>query len=147
MHACTLLASQLSLWTCRFDGPEIELYADHPDKKRVETLWRMPLEQRLRLWEGLGRRDSALENVQLGGSVLGRSCPLGDAELSLLLPGRLDSLRVLFLSTMSKLTDTSIQALAEAGCGANLTSLTLWGENKFSLSPFVVLSLVLCLPL
>ena len=44
-------------------------------------------------------------------------------------------------------TDGSLQALAEAGCGKNLTSLTLWGECLFlllSLAFFRVLFFLLC---
>ena len=59
-------------------------------------------------------------------------CPLDDGELQVLarlvLPPRLDGVRVLYLGDMRKLTDAGLQALAAAGCGKQLTSLILWGE-------------------
>ena len=39
-------------------------------------------------------------------------------------PPCLDCVRVLHLDSMNSLTDASLQALAQAGCGKNLTSLT-----------------------
>lgn len=89
----------------------------------------MPREQRLRLWHALGRYDAGLEVLELGGSA---SDTVDDDELrvvmQVVLPARLDSVRVLFLWGMYNLTDASFQALAARGCGENLVSLWLEGS-------------------
>ena len=108
----------------------------HPGKNHVEdVLWKIDGDQRLRIWEALGRYD-ALEVLELGNSD---TLDI-DEELRVLarqvLPPRLDGVRVLFLGWMSNLTDATFQALAAAGCGTNLTSLSLEGECfGFSRSP------------
>ena len=108
----------------------------------------MPQEQRLRMWEELGRYDAPLEVLELGHSF----DSMHDGELGLVLqevlPERLDSLRVLYLGYMWGLTDLGIHALAAAGCGQHLTSLHLEGEClvvNFPLSLPSLSMLALCL--
>lgn len=86
-------------------------------------------EQRLRVWQRLGRYDS-LEVLELG------NCGhLDDEELrvvvQMVLPARLDSVRLLFLGWIPELSDAGVQALAETGCGKNLQSLYLACECSF----------------
>lgn len=133
MHLC-VECMQLCLWPCRLDtvtGNMIE----HPGRAHVEALWRMKRERRLRLWEALGRYTGALEALELG------SCnTLDDDELRVMLqrvlPPRLDSMQSLFLGFLDELTDSGIQALAEVGCGKNLTSLNLNGVCQVFISFF-----------
>lgn len=111
--------------------PVQQEWVDFSGKEHVEVLWRMPCEQRLRLWEVLGRYDDPpLEVLELGQS--GNS--MDDEEMSfvmqVVLSERLDSLRVLYVENMCKLTDASLQALANQGCGKSLTSLHLGSECR-----------------
>lgn len=75
----------------------------------------------------LGRYDAGLEVLELGNAP-----SMDDDELralmQMVLPARLDSVRELYLGFMDMLTDSSVQALAGAGCGSNLRWLTLQGE-------------------
>ena len=94
----------------------------------------MGTEQRLRLWKALGRYDSPVEVLELGSAGFS----VGDGEMKEVMelvvassPPCLDCVRVLHLDSMNSLTDASLQALAQAGCGKNLTSLTLRGACLF----------------
>lgn len=101
----------------------------------MRTLWGMPREQRLRLWEALGRYGVALEVLELGDSSDMAHCPLDDDEMrvvmQVVLPEGLNNVRVLYLRGLDKLTDAGVKALAAAGCGKNLTSLCLECECLF----------------
>lgn len=97
----------------------------------MQALWRMPRKQRLRLWEALGRYDTPLESLELGGDFLS-ICPLDAEELQMLLPASLDSVRSLFLGKVSMLGDAAFQILAASGCGEHLSSLFLHGEDSLS---------------
>jgi len=94
----------------------------------------MRQEQRLRVLQALGRYDAGLQALELGNSF----DSVDDAQLKMmvqaLLPPRLDSLRVLYVGQMHKLSDRSLETLVSAGCARNLTSLYLLGA---SLSPSV----------
>lgn len=118
-----MLSPQLSLWVSRYD-PVQRKEVDHPGWKHVVVLWRMDRDRRLLVWEALGRHDT-LEVLELGDS----DTLDVDDQLQVLarrvLPPRLDGMCVLTLRSMPKLTDAGLQALAAAGCGTHLTSLTL----------------------
>ena len=124
LRAFLLIGAQLSVCVERFD-PVQRKWANHPGSKHVEALWySLPLEQRLSVWDALGRQDheAPLEVLELGHS----RDNVDDEEMrkvvmQAVLPERLDSVRVLFLAYMWKLTDASIQTLApgvwfECGC-------------------------------
>lgn len=121
---------QLSLWMERWDRAQ-QQWISLPGEEHVRVLWRMPLERRQHAWDAVGRYEK-LDALELGG------CPMEDAELSLLmrvvLPVLLDGVRWLFLGRAPRLTDKSLQALAQAGCGAGLTVLDLEGGECFFLS-------------
>ena len=85
----------------------------------------------MRVWEALGPYET-LEALEVGEEWFGRF-PMDQEELALLLPARLDTLRLLYLGGMDKMDDAWMQALAGAGCGAQLTSLTLSRELLSSL--------------
>lgn len=136
---------QLSLWVDRWDegeGKEVH----HPGSKHVRTLWGMDRGKRVQVWRTLGRYDE-LEVLELGGEAgkdkewregtrwveEGIKCPLDVDELSLMLPDRhipLAGLRELRLHRgLSELNKSWLRALVRAGCGPNLTSLSLWREE------------------
>ena len=97
----------------------------------VRCLWRMGREMRIRLWEEL-QPGLHLEELGLGGEDAGTWCSVDDEELAILSPTRsLRWLRDLCLDCANKLTDIGLRKLAEAGCGTNLTSLTLSGMVFF----------------
>lgn len=98
----------------------------------------MSRDDRVRVWEALGRYE-ALEVLDVGGDALYRdTCPMDCEELDLLLPEGLSDcssssrpclagLRVLYLHFVLKMDDAWLRTLARAGCGSSLASLTLWG--------------------
>ena len=92
----------------------------------------------MQVWRRLGRFEE-VEELDLGGepSWKGIQCPMDKEELFLLLPegeGALAGLRVLFLWWCANMVDYDfLRALASAGCGEKLTSLTLWCECLFLL--------------
>lgn len=101
-----------------------------PDAEFVRLLWRMDSVKREEAWNILGRFQEVVE-LELGGDER-RQCPLDVDELFMFLPegeGSLSGLRELFLWRCANNTnDAFLQALASAGCGENLTSLTLQCE-------------------
>lgn len=117
------LPAQLSLWTRWYDVVT-ERAAFHPSRDHVEILWKMSREKRLRVWQEVGRHD-ALEVLELGDCHDMEDGEMRDMVTLLVLPGCPASVRVLYLGFMWKLTDASIQTLAEAGCGESLESLRL----------------------
>lgn len=124
-------ASQLSLWIERVDPVHFE-FVRHPGWVHVFALWRMPREQRLGVWGALGRYDEGLEVLELGGNSE-TPCPLDDEEmmviLRMVLPGHLDCVHMLFLGFMNSVTDASVQALADRGCGKRLKSVDFRGAS------------------
>lgn len=84
----------------------------------------------MRLWRRVGR-SQALEELELGGEQISSLCPMDAEELFQLLPARqgegaLAGLRKLALwDCAHQLDDAFLRALACAGCGRNLTSLSL----------------------
>ena len=104
----------------------------NPDAEHVRTLWRMDRDKRVRVWRNLEPFDK-LEVLELGGEFEGIKCPLEPDELSLLLPNGSHPLadvhELRLYHGMSEWGGGEwLCSLADAGCGANLTSLTLWGE-------------------
>ena len=99
-----------------------------PHSLNVRSLWRMDKERRIGLWKEL-QPQLQLHQLRLGGVLVGDQCPVDAEELAILcpLPDSLQELRELFLNAAGKLTDSGLKALASAGCGAQLTSLTLGG--------------------
>ena len=96
-----------------------------PDAHHVRSLWGMSREKRLLLWREL-QSTLRLEELGLGGEWFGTRCRVEDEEISILCPeGCLRHLKIFFLYAADNLTDDGFRALAEAGCGANLTSLSL----------------------
>ena len=117
---------QLSFWMERWDETgrqEIK----NPDAEHVRVLWRMERDKRVHVWRRLGRFQEP-EKLHLGGEYL-CECPLDAEELLLLLPegaGALAGLRVLILwRCASQVNNDFLRALASAGCGENLTWLSL----------------------
>ena len=120
------LLLQLSLWVELVD--EVKRKLDkNPDAEHVRVLWRMERSKRVHVWRRLGRFLEP-EELHLGGEYL-CECPLDVEELLLLLPegaGALAGLRVLILwRCASQVNNDFLRALASAGCGENLTWLSL----------------------
>ena len=118
---------QLSLWVERWDETgrkDIE----NPNAEHVRVLWRMERDKRVRVWRRLGRFEEVTE-LELGGEHDGRECPMDMEELFMLLPEgelALAGVRGLLLGwCANNVDDGFLRALASAGCGENLTSLTL----------------------
>ena len=83
------------------------------------------------LWEEV-KGELQLEELGLSGEShwRGTKCPVDVDELALLCPeGSLRCLKALILKDASALGDASVEYLASAGCGAQLTSLSLEGED------------------
>ena len=98
-----------------------------PENHHVLSLWRMNKERRIALWEEL-QPQLHLQELRLGGLWGGIECPVVDEELSILCPPHsLQEMRELFLYAADSVGDSGLNALASAGCGAQLTSLTLSG--------------------
>ena len=125
--------AQLSLWIVRkrTNGSveENRRHAEH-----VRRLWRMAKKDRLHLWRFLRPRFTNLVKLALGGDA-DCVCPLDDEELGVLFVGGgqepLKGLRELFLYRMGSLTDSGFGALTHAGCGKNLTWLSLSCAHRF----------------
>ena len=102
----------------------------NPDAEHVRALWRMGREKRVQVWRRLGRFEE-VEELELGGEYR-CECPLDKEELSMLLPEgecSLARLRLLFLWWCEdQVDDGFLRALASAGCGKNITFLTLRSE-------------------
>ena len=100
-------------------------YEKTVDAPQVRCLWRMNREKRVLLWEEL-QPQLQLRELELGGEWYGVKCPVDDEELAILChKGSLHELQQLLLHAADRVTDSGLQALASAGCGAQLTSLTL----------------------
>ena len=107
---------------------------ENPDAEHVLVLWRMDRTKRVQVWRGLGLFVE-VEELELGGEPAwkgGIECPMDKEELFMLLPegeGVLAGLQNLFLCWCARLVDDDfLRALVSAGCGKNLTSLTLLSE-------------------
>lgn len=102
----------------------------NPVAEYVRVLWRMDRDKRVQVWRRLGRFQE-VEELVLGGELV-CECPVDVQELCLLLPERaeaLTGLHKLFLWYCASNTDDGyLRALTTAGCGENLTELTLVGE-------------------
>ena len=80
------------------------------------------------VWEE-SKPQLQLRELGLGGQWYGVRCPVDDEELAILCPkGSLHELQQLLLHAADRVTDSGLQTLASAGCGAQLTSLALWGK-------------------
>ena len=103
---------------------------ENPDAEHVRVLWRIERDKRVQVWRRLGRFQEVRE-LELGGE-LSCLCPMNVEELFMLLPegaGALAGLHKLFLWGCSdQVDDGFLRALASAGCGKMLTSLTLFCE-------------------
>ena len=105
-------------------------YGRTADAPRVLCLWTMSKEKRVLLWNSI-QPQLRLQDLSLGGGRRwnGIPCPVEDEELATLCPkGSLYELQQLFLHTSHVVSDCGLSALASAGCGAQLTSLTLDSE-------------------
>lgn len=133
MICALLLFLQLRLWVERLDVREVET-TQNLNAEHVRLLWRMDRDKRVQVWRELGRFQEVTK-VELGGE-LGCLCPMDVEELLMLLPegaGALSGLRTLFLRWYVNQVDSGLHALSSAGCGENLTSLTLWSECHLTL--------------
>lgn len=103
------------------------------DAGHVRVLWCMKRVKRLQVWHTLGRFQE-VEELHLGGEHR-CPCPVDVEELMLLLPegaGALATVRKLDLFFCAgQVDDGFLCALASAGCGQNLTSVSLAGECLF----------------
>jgi len=117
---------QLSLWMERWDEMGREM-VENPDAEHVRVLWGMEKDKRVQVWERLGPFEEVTE-LELGGVWRG-NCPVDQEELFMLLPEgqeALAGLRTLFLWFCGdQVGDGFLHALVFAGCGRNLTSLSL----------------------
>ena len=107
-----------------------EVWHGTTDAPQVCCLWRMNREKRVLVWEELQPQLQLCE-LELGGETgfMGTKCPVDDEELAVLCPkGSLHQLQRINLHAANRVTDSGLEALASAGCGAQLTSLTLLGE-------------------
>ena len=99
-----------------------------PDAEHVRVLWRMEKDKRVQMWERLGPFGEVTE-LELSGDFIGNKCPMDEEELFMLLPEgqeALAGLRTLFLWFCGdQVGDGFLNALVFAGCGRNLTSLSL----------------------
>ena len=119
---CVQLSLMAEVWN---DRTGYEKTAHAP---QVCCLWRMNREKRVLLWEEL-QPQLQLRELGLGGEWNGVKCPVDDKELAILCPkGSLHALQQLMLHAAHRVTDSGLQALASARCGAQLTSLSLCGE-------------------
>ena len=120
---CVQLSLVAEVWDdqCRW-------YTTTAHAPRILCLWRMSREKRVLLWEEL-QPQLQLRELGLGGEWDGVRCPVDDKEFTILCPkGSLHELQQLVLHAADRVTNTGLQTLASAGCGTQLTSLTLWGE-------------------
>ena len=96
-----------------------------PEAPHLLCLWRMNKETRILLWKEI-QPQLQLQELGLGGVGNAAKCSMEDEELAILFPrDSLQSLQKVFLYAADKVTDEGLCALASAGCGAQLTSLTL----------------------
>ena len=81
------------------------------------------------LWKEL-QPQLQLRELRLGrGEWYRVKCPVDDEELAILCPkGSAHKLQQLHLHAADRVTDSGLQALAYARCGAQMTSLTLSSE-------------------
>ena len=111
----------------------------NPDAEHVRVLRRMNRDKRVQVWRRLGRFEE-VEELELGGEFL-CECPMDKEEVFMLLPegeGVLAGLQNLFLCWCARQVDDDfLRALVSAGCGKNLTSLTLRCECLFLLLSLV----------
>lgn len=105
-----------------------------PDAEHLRVLWRMEREKRVEVWRRLGQFEDMEEELELElelGGAWRCECPIDKEELFMLLPGgegALARLRVLSLWWCEDQVDDGIlRALVSAGCGKELTSLSLAG--------------------
>ena len=118
---------QLSLVAQAWDD-RTSRYERTVDAPQVRCLWMMSREKRVLLWEEL-QPQLQFHELGLGGGRFDGTCPMDDKELAILCPkGSLLELQRLLLHVADKFTDAGLQALASAGCGAQLASLILRGE-------------------
>ena len=90
----------------------------------------MSRQKRVQLWEEL-LPQLQLRELGLGGESghKGTKCPVDDEELAILCPQvSLHEVQQLLLHATDRVTNSGLRVLVSAGCGAQLTSLTLWGE-------------------
>ena len=107
------------------DQEEIE---KTPDAPHVRCLWTLSKGKRILLWKEL-QPQLQLQELGLGGEWYGTKCPVDDEELAILFPkDSLHELQQLYLHAACRVTDSGLSSLASAGCGAQVTSLTLRGE-------------------
>ena len=100
-------------------------WQDTPTADHVRRLWRLPQEERMRLWHHHGPFEGLLQ-LSLGGERSQDKCPLDVQELQALFPeGNLCQLRSLSMSSLSSITDPALRHLSTAGCGENVTTLHL----------------------
>ena len=106
-----------------------------PFASHVYSLWRMKKETRLAVWRKAQEDVQLLEELGFGGEY-GRECTVDDEELSVFctVGVPLQGLTRLHLSHGKGMSDASLRLLTIAGCGANLTSVTL--ECEFICCPF-----------
>ena len=115
---------QLSLVAELFNDTTLK-FEKTANAPQVLCLWRMSKEKRVLLWKEL-KPQLQLRELELGGEWNGVRCPVDDEELEILCPkSSLYELQQLLLHAAGRVTDCGLQALASAGCGAQLTSLTL----------------------
>lgn len=149
---------QLSLWINRWDNALVE-EETHEGAKHVRVLWFMPKHTREKVLGALVQSncDVPLVSLELGGRRVAIGdpveCPMQAEELWLLLPDHLPlkALQCLFLQQIRHMDDTWLRALAQGGCGACLTSLSLCREffppctpSTFSFLSFFFLLLIAC---
>ena len=88
----------------------------------------MSKEKRILLWKQI-QPELQLQELELGGEYWGTLCGVDDEEFSILFPphqhGNLRGLKKLLLYRLDKLSDSGLRTLAEAGCGAQLSTLHL----------------------
>ena len=127
-----------------------------PQADLMRTLWGLDRDRRERLWHARGhgvQQQAVVEELELGGEQCGCECPVDVEELWLMLlttvssAGRTDTLCHLRCLSLwccgSQVDDHFLGALAAAGCGVSLTSLTLCGGRPVPATPSLSLSLSL----
>lgn len=125
---------QLPLWSERADEARVKLglvgcnvLVTNPDIGHLHVLWRLNRDKRVQVWCRLGKYPQLTE-LELGGKRR-CECPVDIEELFMLLQegaGTLARLHKLSLWRCSnQVDDRFLIALATAGCGEKLTSLSL----------------------
>ena len=120
---------KLSLLVEKWDGDAgVWKKSSEEQQKHLRCLWGMTREQRMQeLWVVV-QPDLRMHvrELEVGGEWCPASCPMHDQEMAALFPlGSLGCLEHLFLHCLSSLSDDGMRILANAGCGTQLTSLTL----------------------